>query len=175
MKKDNPTSSIFETNPIEESILRSMRRITRAIDLYSRKLAKQFKLTGPQLVCMRHLRREGSLTPSELARSIALSQATVTGIVDRLHAQDLVSRQRDKKDRRRVNISLTPKGQELVDALPSPLQERFASRLASLPEENQQVINTILKQIVSMMEAEDLDAAPVLQAGSIIDGPNSSS
>jgi DNA-binding MarR family transcriptional regulator len=175
MKNDTPPSSIFETNPIEESILRSLRRITRAIDLYSRKLSKQFKLTGPQLVCLRHLRREGSLTPSALAEAVALSQATVTGIIDRLHAQSLVDRERCNEDRRRVNVSLTEKGEKLVDSLPSPLQERFASRLASLPEENQQVISTILRQIVSMMEAEDLDAAPVLQAGSIIDGPDSSS
>jgi len=160
---------------IEERILISLRRITRAIDLYSRQLSKKFKLTGPQLVCLRYVKAHGPLAPSELAKAVSLSQATITGIIDRLHAQGLVTRDRSQEDRRRVIVALTEKGEALVESLPSPLQERFATRLAALPEENQQVIDTILKQIVTMMEAEELDAAPVLQAGSIIDGPNSSS
>jgi len=163
------------SDALEESILRSLRRITRAIDLYSRQLAKQYRLTGPQLVCLRYIRRHGPLAPSELAKAASLSQATITGIIDRLFAQELVTRERSEEDRRRVSVALTPKGEELVSALPSPLQERFAKRLEELPEGNQQVIDTILKQVVAMMEAEDLDAAPVLQAGSIIDGPNSPS
>jgi DNA-binding MarR family transcriptional regulator len=171
-RRERPIDS---STPIEESILRSLRRITRAIDLYSRQLAKQFKLTGPQLVCLRHIRRVGPLMPSELAKAVALSQATITGILDRLFAQGLVSRERSDEDRRRVIVALTSRGIELVESLPSPLQERFANRLAALPEGNQQVIDTILKQIVTMMEADDLEAAPVLQAGSIIDGPNSPS
>jgi DNA-binding MarR family transcriptional regulator len=175
MSDDTRVDSGAATNPIEESILRSLRRITRAIDIYSRKLSKQFKLTGPQLVCLRYLRHNGPLMPSELAKAVSLSQATITGILDRIHAQDLVTRERSEQDRRRVIVELTAKGEQLVDSVPSPLQERFAKRLAALPEGNQQVIDTILKQIVEMMEAEELEAAPVLQAGSIVDGPNSSS
>jgi len=175
MSDEQRSKTVAEPDAIEESILRSLRRITRAIDLYSRRLSKQFKLTGPQLVCMRCLRHHGPLMPSELARAVSLSQATITGIIDRLHAQNLLTRERSEQDRRRVNVELTTRGEELVDSLPSPLQERFATRLAQLPEGNQQVIDTILKQIVEMMEAEELEAAPVLQAGSIIDGPNSSS
>jgi DNA-binding MarR family transcriptional regulator len=175
MKDANGNHASPEPDAIEESILISLRRITRAIDLYSRQLSKQFKLTGPQLVCLRYVRAHGPLAPSELAKAVSLSQATITGIIDRLHAQDLVTRDRSQEDRRRVIVALTDKGEGLVDSLPSPLQERFATRLAALPEENQQVIDTILKQIVAMMEAGELDAAPVLQAGSIIDGPNSSS
>jgi len=175
MSEDKRADSGASADPIEESILRSLRRITRAIDLYSRQLAKQFKLTGPQLVCLRHVRQHGALMPSELAKAVSLSQATITGIIDRLQAQDLVTRERSDQDRRRVIVELTAEGRRLVDSLPSPLQERFATRLAELPAGNQQVIDTVLKQIVEMMEAEELEAAPVLQAGSIIDGPNSSS
>lgn len=174
MKAKSP-SAVQSPDPIEDSILRSLRRITRAIDLYSRQLAKQFKLTGPQLVCLRQLHQRGALMPSELAKAVSLSQATITGIIDRLYAQGLVTRDRSEEDRRRVDVALTGAGRRVVDALPSPLQERFAKRLAELPVGNQQVIDTILKQIVSMMEADELEAAPVLQAGSIIDGPDSSS
>lgn len=149
----------------EEAILRSLRRITRAIDLHSRWLANNFGLTIPQLVCLRTLAMRGPLTASELAHAIDLSQATVTGIVDRLVRRDLVTRERSKIDRRRVVVEITSAGSQLWDSSPPPLQERFLSRLGELPPENQQVIRTVLEQVVRMMGAEALDAAPVLTSG----------
>lgn len=159
------------TGDHEESILTSLRKITRAIDLYSHRIARQYKLTGPQVVCLRQLERDGTSSPGELARAVSLSQATITGILDRLEARGLVRRERSTADRRRVILELTDKGVELAANAPSPLQERFARNLAALPEENQAVIATVLGQVVSMMEAQELEAAPVLQAGSILDGP----
>jgi DNA-binding MarR family transcriptional regulator len=155
----------------EESILRSLRKITRAIDLYSHQLARQFKLTGPQIVCLRQLHRDGTTAPGQLAKEVSLSQATITGILDRLESRGLVERERSTEDRRRVIVRLTAEGSALAESAPSPLQERFATKLAGLPRENRAVIDTVLGQIVTMMEAEELDAAPVLQAGSILDGP----
>ena len=152
-------------NPVEDRALRSLRRIVRAIDLHSRQLENQFGLTGPQLVCLRVIALEGPLQPSELARHVDLSQGTVTGIVDRLARRQYVSRRRGTKDRRRVTLSVLPAGRDLLEEAPSPLQTRFAERLAALPRENQSVIATMLEQIVGMMDAEDLDAAPLLALG----------
>ncbi len=151
----------------EDAILRSLRRIVRAIDVHSRYLETQFGLTGPQLVCLRVLSARGPMTGSELAREVALSQATISGIVERLVRRQYVSRERDPTDRRRVNIAALDAGRSLLEAAPSPLQATFAKRLAALPPENQAVIATMLEQIVGMMDAEELDAAPVLAAGGI--------
>lgn len=150
----------------EDKILRTLRRITRAIDLHSRRLAIQFGLTGPQLVCLRVLKDQGPLTPSWLAREVALSQGTITGIVDRLFKRGLVTRDRSPTDRRSVTVAITEKGLDLIKKAPSPLQESFATELRTLPEENQLVIHTILEQIVRMMGAEEVEAAPVLSSGS---------
>lgn len=152
-------------SPVEDRVLRSLRRIVRAIDLYSRELESQFGLTGPQLVCLRVIAQAGPLQPSELARRVDLSQGTVSGIIDRLARRQYVSRRRGTKDRRRVTLSILPAGKDLLADAPSPLQTRFAARLAALPNENQQIIATMLEQIVRMMDAEDLAAAPVLTAG----------
>jgi len=156
----------------EESILRSLRRITRAIDLHSRQLAKEYKLTAPQLVCLRYLFNNGKSMPSMLAREVALSQATVTGILDRLEARELVTRQRDTADKRRVIVALTGEAREVVVTAPLPLQQRFAARLRGLPEAEQHRIAGVLDEIVEMMEAEDLEASPVLSAGPIAAEPS---
>ena len=146
----------------EEDILRSLRRITRAIDLHSRKLANRFGLTGPQLVCLRAVARQGTVTASALARDVSLSGATVFGFLDRLAARQLITRERSTKDRRQVVAELTEAGRALIEQAPSPLQERFVSRLGALPMAEQLRLRDTLRSIVEMMDGEELDAEPVL-------------
>jgi DNA-binding MarR family transcriptional regulator len=149
----------------EENILRSLRRIARAIDLHSRQLATQWRLTTPQLVCLRQIRRDGDeSTPGRIAKAIHLSQATVTGILDRLSARGLVSRERSEEDRRRVIVRLTDAGRSIVETAPSPLQENFAERLMQLSEAEQAHIDGVLERIVRMMEADRVDASAWVHA-----------
>lgn len=152
-------------SPYEESILTALRRISRSIDLYSRRLAKQSGLTVPQLVCLRYLAAHGAAAPTAIARSITLSSGTVTGILDRLVRRGLVTRRRLETDRRRVEVALTEEGQRICAAAPSPLHERLAGRLERLPEQQQESINTTLHRIVEMMEAEELDTTPAPSSG----------
>ena len=149
----------------DESILRSLRRITRAIDLHSRHLAKNYDITGPQLICLLELSRGGTTSPGELARRVNLSAATVTGILDRLETRRLVRRRRNRKDKRRVIVALTRGGKDLAEKAPPPLHHRLASGLADLTDREQATIERALRRVVEMMEAEDIDAAPLLSAG----------
>ena len=151
----------------DESILKSLRRISRAIDVHSRKLANTYNLTAPQLVCLREIHVQGPLSPSTLSVAVSLSQPTVTGILDRLEKRTLIKRVRQTTDKRRVNIELTPTGLELVTRAPIPLHEKFAERLSALDEAEQRRIHLVLEEIVDMMEAEHLDASPVLGAGPV--------
>lgn len=153
------------TEGIEESILRSLRRIVRGIDLYSRQLATRYSLTGPQLVCLRQLSKAGAVSAGELAESVSVSKPTASGILDRLELRGLVRRVRDEADRRRVIVDLTAAGAELVRTAPTPLQQRLAERLGKLPSAEQEEIDRVLRRIVEMMEAQALDAAPMLTVG----------
>lgn len=145
--------------PYDENILRSLRRITRALDVYSRKLASEYRLTGPQLVCLQALARSGPTAPSKLAAAVSLSQPTVTGILDRLEQRGLVVRTRLTTDRRRVEVELTEKGMAVADSSPFPLHERFACRFQQLPNQDQAKIDQVLEQVVDMMESDKWDEA----------------
>lgn len=90
----------------QDDILIAVRRITRAIDLRSKRLVKETGLTAPQLVVLTTLRREGQLPPSAIARAVSLSQPTITTILDRLEAAKLVRRERSATDKRNVLASL---------------------------------------------------------------------
>lgn len=157
--------------PIEDRILRSLRKVSRAIDLHSRRLVAKHRLTGPQLVCLRALRGPTQLSASELAREVALSNATVTGILSRLEARGLIVREKSAADRRKVMISLSDEGVLLTEQAPSPLQEVFVKRLHELPEANRTIIDIVLRQIVEMMDAEEIPASPVLATGPLLAEP----
>jgi len=144
--------------------LRSLRRIIRAVDLYSRRLMSGHGLSGPQLLCLKQLEK-GDLLSGALAKGMSLSPATVTGILDRLEARKLVARKRQVDDKRTVVVSLTPAGRKLARQAPPPLQESFLFRLRALPEAEQAQIARTLKKLVAMMAAEEIDAAPLLAAG----------
>jgi DNA-binding MarR family transcriptional regulator len=154
----------WESDSVDRSIVRSLRRIIRAVGLYSRELLRRRNLTAPQLATLRQLRRKGPLSAGELARGISVSQATVTGIVDRLEHRGMVTRARDPEDRRRVVIDLTDAAREVVATSPPPLHERFMLRLAELAPSEREEIDRVLCLIVEMMEAETVEAAPVLAA-----------
>lgn len=145
----------------DDAILHALRRIIRAVDIYSRRLAHRHTLTGPQLVCLRRLYKDGPLTPGALAREVSLSPATVTGICDRLEARGLLTRTRRSEDKRQVTVALTEAGATLAATLPSPLHEQLLKRLAQLPAAEQMQIANGLQRVASMMEADDTDNAPL--------------
>ncbi len=135
-------------------IFMDLRRIMRAMDVYSRQLSDSHGLTGPQMLCLREISQQGSLTTGTLALAVALSPATLTGILDRLEMRGLVSRERRPEDKRRVVVSLTAHGRQMSQELPSPIQERFGSKLTALPADEQTAIRQALGKVAKMMEED---------------------
>lgn len=103
-----------------DEILVAIRQIIRAIDLHSKKLSKEYGLTGPQLILMRAIQEMGNVTIKELSNQTNVSQATTTTIIDRLELNGYVQRVRSSSDRRKVHANLTEKGQELLNNAPPP-------------------------------------------------------
>jgi DNA-binding MarR family transcriptional regulator len=150
-----------------KEILVALRRITRAIDLHSKKLERQVGLTVPQILILQAVDEEGSLSVKELARRVSLSQATVTSVLDRLVKKDLVQRERNLTDRRSVSILLTREGKAQIENAPELLQEDFISSFEQLEPWEQKMLTSAVERIAAIMDAEKVDAAPILQVGDI--------
>lgn len=150
-----------------DEILIALRRITRAIDLHSKKLVRSSGLTAPQLLVLQSVRKEGRSKPSTIAKDIMLSQATVTSIVDRLEKNGLVTRERTAKDRRVVEVALTQAGQQKLLEAPELLQSGFLREYRKLDEWERTQLAASLQRIAAMMDVEDLDAAPILEVGDL--------
>ncbi len=150
-----------------EELLVSLRRVIRAIDLYSKKLNRESGLTGPQLIVLQQIASQDGILARQVADAINLSPATVTSILDRLEARQYVSRVRSTEDKRRVGLHLTEQGQAVVDDAPTPLQEHFIQRFESLEEWEQTQLVATVQRIAKMMDASELDAAPMLDVGQL--------
>lgn len=125
----------------------------------------------PQLLCLKAIGdAPEAMTVAALAKRVSLSPTTTSRIVERLVRAGLVSREREQEDRRRVSLSLTATGRTRHGSLPRPLQERFLERLERLPDADQERLLEALREILVMMDAEEVDAAPVLVPEEEIEG-----
>ncbi len=151
-------------NRIEE-VLIALRRVIRATDLHSKYLAKTTGLTAPQILVLQSIRDKGQITIGELASEISLSQATVTTILDRLEKRNLVYRERSEEDKRKVHAYLSDQAMETLKNAPIPLQDHFARQFVDLHEWEQTMIISALQRVAQMMDAQHIDASPVLDIG----------
>ncbi len=154
-----------------DDVLVALRRVIRATDLHSKHLAKTTGLTAPQILLLQTIREKGDATIGALANEVSLSQATVTSILDRLEKKDLVYRERSKEDKRKVHAVLTENGIETLKEAPTPLQEHFTRQFGDLQEWEQTMIISSLQRISQMMDAQHIDASPVLDVG-VLDRQN---
>jgi DNA-binding MarR family transcriptional regulator len=152
-----------------ESILRAVRGIVRSVTIHSKQLLRECGMTLPQILCLRAIgaasQAAADVTSAQIARDVQLSPATVTGIIDRLQRAELVERERDTSDRRKVYLRLTAKGQEWLTSLPSSLQDRAVERLNGLSPEHRSRILESLNEVLQIMEAEDIETSPMLVPG----------
>jgi DNA-binding MarR family transcriptional regulator len=156
---------------LSDQVLSALRRVIRAVDLHSRQLVRTHGLTSPQLLALNTLLRSGELTVGELARKLSLSESTVTDILNRLGKRGLVARSRSPEDKRRVLVMATDQTRELLKDAPPLLQERFLDELRDLAEWEQNLLLSSLQRIATMMDAEHIDAAPVLSNGPVTPPP----
>ena len=148
-------------------VLISLRRIIRAMDLHSKHLVKTSGLTTAQLLLMQTVQAGDGMTIGKLADRIHLSQATVTTILDRLAERGLIVREGSSEDKRKVHVKLTEQGTALVTDSPVPLQDHFIKNFSNLNQWEQTTTLSALQRVAHMMDAEDIEAAPILEVGEL--------
>ncbi|MFD9700727.1 MarR family winged helix-turn-helix transcriptional regulator [Lentzea sp. NPDC059081] len=99
-------------------------------------------LTAPQVGLIRSLVTEGPATVTELARRLSLSHSTTSGIVDRLQARGLVTREPDQDDRRYTRVQVTEPVRGYTRALSEGPYGRLTKALESAsPAERKAVLD----------------------------------
>ncbi|HXZ95006.1 MAG TPA: MarR family transcriptional regulator [Dehalococcoidia bacterium] len=100
----------------------------------------KLNLTTPQLKSLFYISRHGRMNLSGLASGIRVTPANVTGIVDRLIEQGLLTRTLDPDDRRVSWLTVTNKGETLISDLREERVREMRRILNKLTEEELSIV-----------------------------------
>ncbi|WP_299142851.1 MarR family winged helix-turn-helix transcriptional regulator [uncultured Dialister sp.] len=122
-------------------------RVSRKIHYRLDDIFKSRHMTIEQWVGLRMIDEEGPLCQKDLACRMEKSQNTIKALIDRLEAKELVTRTEDPKDRRNLILTLTGKGESLLNTL-SPLEDEVNETIESiLPPEETETLKQLLLQL----------------------------
>ena len=91
-------------------------------------------------------------TPKEIASELKLENSTISGILDRMEKKDLLKRQVSTEDRRYIEVVLTEKGASLEKPVLDTIDQANLDILASIPEEEQQILKKNLRLLAGLEE-----------------------
>jgi DNA-binding MarR family transcriptional regulator len=111
----------------------------------------------PQLKSLICVVENDGATSGQIAKRLGVGLSTVTGIVDRLAEQELITRREDPDDRRITRVLPTPRARSMVDELLRYRNEVITEILSRLDAEQLQVIETAfdyLRDAIKQMAAD---------------------
>lgn len=150
-----------------DNLLIALRRINRAISIQSKKLMRETGYTAAQLLVLQVAEGYEAVSPGYIAKELSLSAATVSSLVDRLERAGAVRRERSDTDGRSRVIVLTEKGRAQLNAAPELLQAEFLKKYRELNDWERNMLLSSVQRVASMMDAEELDASPILDVGEL--------
>lgn len=128
-----------------------MKRIKKLKEMMHDNMAHMFKevnLTGPQGMLVGILFKFGPQKISTITERMGLSMSTVSGILDRLERDQIISREKSESDRRVILIALTDTFKASASQAFSKMESRFSDKLKKASDTE---IETILEAL-SIME-----------------------
>ncbi|MEZ6142648.1 MAG: MarR family transcriptional regulator [Zavarzinella sp.] len=141
LKKKNEFDS-----PCQEAIL----NILRTSDVFHNaigRLLREYGLTQSQYNVLRILRGEGTPMPcQEISNRMIQVVPAMTGLLDRLEAQDYIVRERSAEDRRSVFISLTERATEVLSMIDQPIEQMHEALIGHLNEEELKELSRLLEK-----------------------------
>jgi DNA-binding MarR family transcriptional regulator len=137
-----------------------LRRLVRALRVGSHTVERELGITGAQLFVLRELAAGPGMSLRRLSERTLTDPSSVSVVVARLVAQQLVSRSSDPTDARRSVLSLTERGRALLTRAPEPVQARLIAAMRALPRTRLRQLGVVLGELVLAIGAAE-GAAPM--------------
>ena len=114
------------------SLLYAVKQVELAVRAHLDDLLRSSGITALQYTALTVLDRRDGLTSAELARNAFVTPQSMGDLVTALERRDLVARHRDPRHGRRLLISLTPVGKELLARVEPQVRELEERMLGGL-------------------------------------------
>lgn len=106
-----------------------------------------YGVTPGQYAVLRCLWDENAQTARKLTERLALDGSTITGILDRMEQKGLIIKLTDPKDRRAMQVTLTPQGRKLQEPLSQAIIDANHKALLKLNEVEAEYLKNILEEM----------------------------
>jgi DNA-binding MarR family transcriptional regulator len=145
MAKERATpSSAALANRLRPVLLRLARELRREI--------QSLGVTGGQVSLLFQIKQHPGITASELAERERMSAPGMSGHIARLEAASLIERTR-AADRRRIGLTMTPEGEQVLAAVRKRRTAWLAEHLKSLADDEREAIAAALPALEKLLEA----------------------
>jgi DNA-binding MarR family transcriptional regulator len=119
---------------------------------YTKKLLEDgYNVTAPQLEILRAVGEAPRISLGELATLTSLHITTVEGYANRLAKKGFMIKEKDRADTRRVIVTLTDAGEQIMKAVPLGYRTKLFEELKRLTVTEKEEIYRALKKMVFMM------------------------
>jgi DNA-binding MarR family transcriptional regulator len=116
---------------------------------------KKYNLTSSQLAVMKLLYEKKLLTQAEIASNLISDRATCGTVIDKLLSKNYVKKKTNISDRRAFDVTLTQKGEKLIEEIALIAQDVNQKAVQGLSPCQLQNLKGALIQIISNFEEED--------------------
>lgn len=134
--------------------LKKLRVLVRSAARHSAWIERQCGVSGAQLWIMQELHEAPGLRVGEVARRLSVHQTTTSNLVEGLVRKELVKRSRAEHDLRVVQLSLTAKGEALLDKAPEPGRGLLPEALRRLDPDKLMALNQGLDGLLEVIGSE---------------------
>jgi DNA-binding MarR family transcriptional regulator len=132
------------------NLLRASSDISTSLD---KLLAKHELLQGRWWVLVLLMRKDDmTSTPTDLAEKAGVTKATMTGFIDGLVREGLVTRITDDVDRRKLLIKLTKLGQEKLDVVLPDYYKKVSALMSTLSTPQRESLVANLNQLAANID-----------------------
>ena len=144
-----------------QRILDSIRRLVRLLRLTDRDAQSLVGLSSAQLFVMHELAKTPAMSLSELAAKTLTDQSSVSVVVSRLVERGYVMRERDRRDARRLVLTLTKAGRTVTEQSPPAVQERMIEIFERMQPAERRRFADIFTRIIEDL-GESRSVAPMM-------------
>jgi len=118
---------------------------------FNRSMRSKTNLNPGSLFVLGVLSRNGMLSMSEIGCRLSMPKPHITGLVDKLIAENLVERLYDPKDRRIVNVNITEKGMVDFNAIKHEISQELRQKMEKLDTETLETLSLASKQVKDIL------------------------
>ncbi len=140
---------------LQKEVLKHFREIFIQAKSELKDNVKKTGLSGAQLWIMQQVYNFKGINNAELAKNLTIHVSTCSLLVNKLIKKNLIEKTRDPKDERKIVLTLSPKGKQLMAKAPKSPEGAIPSTLKKLNIEELEELNTVLTKFAKKMKVHN--------------------